>query len=65
MPKKDTFKAEIELLFIAEVVSQHRLNNIAITDKFNQKFETFQTVMLQTVYNLVLTMIPSITKQQM
>ena len=65
MPKKDTFKAEIELLFIAEVVSQRRLNNIAITDKFNQKFETFQTVMLQTVYNLVLTMIPSITKQQM
>ena len=65
MPKKDTFKAEIELLFIAEVVSQRRLNNIAITDIFNQKFETFQTVMLQTVYNLVLTMIPSITKQQM
>ena len=56
----DTFKVEIEVSFKTEVVEQLRLNNIAITKSFNQKFEALQTVILQTVKDLVLKMIPII-----
>ena len=58
--KNDTFKVEIEVSFKTEVVEQLRLNNIAITKSFNQKFEALQTVILQTVKDLVLKMIPII-----
>ena len=60
---KNTFKAEIEVSFKTEVTEQLRLNNIAITDTFNQTFEAFQTIMLQTVKYLKLKIKPSITQQ--
>ena len=59
----NTFKAEIEVSFKTEVTEQLRLNNIAITDRFNQTFEAFQTIMLQTVKYLKLKIKPSITQQ--
>ena len=60
---KNTFKAEIEVSFKTEVTEQLRLNNIAITDTFNQTFEAFQTIMLRTVKYLKLKIKPSITQQ--
>ena len=59
----NTFKAEIEVSFKTEVTEQLRLNNIAITDTFNQTFEAFQTIMLRTVKYLKLKIKPSITQQ--
>ena len=58
----DAFKVEIEEWFKAEVTEKLWINNIAITETFNQKFETFQTLMLQTMKYLVVTMLSPITQ---
>ena len=42
----NSFKKELEYTFKDEVTEQLRLNNLAITEKFNQRFVFFQTVML-------------------
>ena len=41
-----SFKKELEYTFKDEVTEQLRLNNLAITEKINQRFVFFQTVML-------------------
>ena len=59
-----SFKKELESSFKNEVAEQLRLNNLAITENFNQRFSSFQTVMLQTIKDVVLQMIPNIPQQQ-
>ena len=58
------FKKELESSFKNEVAEQLRQNNPAITENFNQRFPSFQTVMLQTIKDAVLQMISNIPQQQ-
>ena len=59
-----SFKKELESSFKNEVAEQLRLNNLAITENFNQRFSSFQTVMLQIIKDVVLQMITNIPQQQ-
>ena len=59
-----SFKKEIDSSFKNEVAEQLRLNNLVITETFNQRFASFQIVMLQTIKDVVLQMIPNIPQQQ-
>ena len=60
----NSFKKELESSFKNKVAEQLRLNNLAITENFNQRFSSFQTVMLQTIKDVVLQIIPNIPQQQ-
>ena len=40
--KNDTFKAKSEVSFKSEFAELFRINNMMITETFNQKFETFK-----------------------
>ena len=55
----NSFKKELESSFKNEVAEKLFLNNLAISKNFNQRFSSFQTVMLQTIKNIVLQMIPN------
>ena len=59
-----SFKEEIEASFKHEVAEQLQANNDSMMEKINQQFASFQTVMLQTMKELVINMIPQITNQQ-
>ena len=59
-----SFKKELETTRKNEVAEQLRINNLAITDNFNQRFSSFQIVMFQTIKAVVLQTIPNITQQQ-
>ena len=51
------FKAEIEASFRQEVAEQIQTNSGYMMEKINQQFASFQTVMLQTMKELVINMI--------
>ena len=59
-----SLKKELESSFKNKVAEQLRLNNLAITENFNQHFSSFQTAMLQTIKDVVLQMISNIPQQQ-
>ena len=40
----NSFKKELESTFKDEVAEQFRINNLVITENFNQRFVSFQTV---------------------
>ena len=58
------FKKEIESTFKDEIAEQLPQNNLAITNHFNQRCASFKLVMLQTIKDVVLQMIPTIPQQQ-
>ena len=60
----NSLKKQFESSFKEKVAEQLRLNNLAITENFNQRFSSFQQVMLQTIKDVVLQMIPNIPQQQ-
>ena len=60
----NTFKEETEASFKHEVAEQLQANNDSMMEKINQQFVSFQTVMLQTMKEIVINMIPQITNQQ-
>ena len=59
-----SFKKELESTFKYEDAEQLRLKNLAIAKNFNQRFASFQKVILQTMKDVVLHMIPNIPQQQ-
>ena len=61
---KTQFKKAFDASFKQEVADQLKTNNDSMIEKINQQFALFQTVMLQTMKDLVINMIPQITNQQ-
>ena len=55
--KNNTFKTEIETSFNKEVAEKLRFNNLSITKTFNQRFPSFQKLMLKTIEEVVVQMI--------
>ena len=58
----NSLKKEIESSFKNEVAEQLRLNNLVITENFNQRFSSFQTVPVRlpimkdnTIHNIQIT----------
>ena len=57
-------KEKIEASFKQKVAEQLKTNNNSMMEKTNQQFALFQTVMLQTMKDLIINMVTQITNQQ-
>ena len=64
LEKNTEFKKDIEVSFKKEVAEQLQLNNNAMMERINQRFTSFQSVMLHTIEYLVIQMIPKLPNHQ-
>ena len=59
-----TFKEDIEASFKKEVATQLQLQNDTMVATIDQSFLSFQSVVLQTIKDLVMNMVPQLSNQQ-